>query len=96
MFTLDLEATAGPTWVDLRGAAASAGVQAGGVSGVVAEGAVGLAPGLTLGLVHVAVLFQGGANFSRARGYVSGDSDVSLAGPWFGASLVIGVGEGGG
>lgn len=94
-WTLDLEASAGPAWVNLWGTRSAAGYQTSSVSGVVGEGALGIAPGLVLGLVRLALLLQGGANFSRARGYVAGDRDVSLAGPWLGAGVILGLGEGG-
>jgi hypothetical protein len=92
-FTLDLELSGGPTWMDLWGANAQSGVQTGSVSGVVAEAAAGVAPGLRLGPVHAALLLQGGANLSQARVLVAGESDVSLAGPWVGASLLLGLAE---
>ncbi len=92
-FDLGIEASGGPTWMDLSGSSPAPGILASSTSGVVAEGALGVEPGVRIGAFRVALLLQVGANPSRARANVAGDADVSLAGPWFGANLSLGLAE---
>jgi hypothetical protein len=93
-FSFDVEATGGPGWVDLTGASPAMGVQGASLSGAIGEASLGLAPALSLGPVRAMLLLQAGTNFSRAVAHVAGDRDVSLGGPWLGASLAVGIGGG--
>jgi hypothetical protein len=92
-FTLDIEAAGGVSWIELRGADPASGVEARSVSGIVGEGSIGVVPGLRLGSLRLGLSLQGGLTFSRARASVAGDDAVSLAGPWVGAGLTLGVAE---
>jgi hypothetical protein len=95
IFNLSLQATGGATWVDFQGTHPALDVRAQSVSGVVGEASVGLVPGLRLGSVQVGLLLEGGATFSRARAHVAADRDVSLAGAWVGAGVMIAPAESG-
>ncbi|HLK38279.1 MAG TPA: hypothetical protein VKU41_16065 [Polyangiaceae bacterium] len=93
-FSFGIEATGGPGWVDLTGASPATGVQSASLSGAIGEASLGLAPALSVGPVRATLLLQVGANFSRAVAHVAGDRDVSLGGPWLGASVSVGIGGG--
>jgi hypothetical protein len=95
IFSLSLQAAGGATWVDFQGTHPALDVRAESVSGVVGEASVGLVPGLRLGSVQVGLLLEGGATFSRARAHVAADRDVSLAGAWVGAGVMIAAAESG-
>jgi hypothetical protein len=90
-FSFGVEAMGGPGWVDLTGTRPATGVQSASLSGAIDEASLGLAPALNLGPVRATLLLQAGANFSRAVAHVVGDRDVSLGGPWLGASLAVGI-----
>jgi hypothetical protein len=93
-FSFGVEATGGPGWVDLTGASPAMGVESASLSGVIGEASLGLAPALSVGPVRATLLLQAGVNFSRAVAHVAGDRDVSVGGPWLGASLAVGIGGG--
>lgn len=89
---LEVDLRAGAAYVDLRGDA-SAGAVGSAASGAVAEVALDAGPSLALGPARIGLLATAGLTGPRVVAHSTGDRDVSIGGPWLGASLVGGLAE---
>jgi hypothetical protein len=89
-FVLETGATAGATYIDVRGNASAPAV-ASAASGVAAQGALHIMPAVHLGPVLAGLAFEAGLTAPRVDAHVARDADVSLGGAWGGASLIVGL-----
>jgi len=87
---LEVGATAGAAYVDLRGDPnpAAAGSNA---SGTVGEFAIVVGPHFSIGPIALGVELSGGFTLPRVVGHVERDSDVTLGGAFAGVALVLGT-----
>jgi hypothetical protein len=88
----DVDLGGGAAYVDMQGNPLAGAISTS-ASGAVGEAFVDAGPSFVLGAVRVGLLLSAGAMVPRTIAHVSGDRDVSIGGPYFGASLVVGAAE---
>lgn len=87
-FSFEANVSGGAAWVDVSGDA-RADARGASDSGAVAEVGLALGPTFSFGVVHLGLELAGGITFPRAVARVTQGDDVSLSGPWAGASVVL-------
>ena len=91
-FGLDVDARVGAAYVDVRGDASGAAIGSS-ASGAACEAALDVGPTLVLGPARIGLFATGGFTAPRVVAHAVGDHDLTIGGPWVGASLVAGLSE---